>query len=126
MTILYIHVHELTHANSSSISFCKATTTKMFLGGLTEIEAATPEIQEIVDEVKPQYEEKTNEKYEQFQAVSYKQQIVEGRVYYVKVALGNERYSHLKIYRYLPHRNKPLELLKFQTGKTKDDEVTSF
>ncbi|XP_043854175.1 leukocyte cysteine proteinase inhibitor 1-like [Dromiciops gliroides] len=98
----------------------------MMTGGLSETKAATPEIQKIVDEVKPQYEEKSNEKFEQFEAVSYKSQVVAGVIYYVKVALGKERYSHLKIFQPLPHTNEPLELLDFQTGKTKDDEVTYF
>ncbi|XP_043854722.1 cystatin-A1-like [Dromiciops gliroides] len=105
------------------MSSCEATTDEMMLGGLSETKAATPEIQEIVDKVKSQYEKKSNEKCEQFEAVSYKSQVVSGYIYYVKVALGKERYSHLKILEPLPHTNEPLELLDFQTGKTKDDEL---
>ncbi|XP_043849441.1 cystatin-A-like [Dromiciops gliroides] len=123
MTILYIHVHELTHANSSSMSSFKETTAVMKVGGFSETRTATPEIQEIVDKVKPQYEKKSNEKCEQFEAVSYKSQVVSGYIYRVKVALGKERYSHLKILEAFPRRNEPFELLDFQTGKTKDDEL---
>ena len=37
--------------------------------------------------VKPQLEEKTNEKYEEFTAIEYKTQVVAGINYYIKVRL---------------------------------------
>ncbi|XP_027700945.1 cystatin-A1-like [Vombatus ursinus] len=98
----------------------------MMPGGLDETQPATPEIQKIVDEVKPQLEKKCNEKYDCFNAVNYRRQVVAGTVYYIKVHVGGERYVHLKIYEPLPHENKPLELSAYQTGKTKDDEVAFF
>ncbi|KAM9038234.1 cystatin-A [Sarcophilus harrisii] len=101
-------------------------TSKMMTGGLSEAKSATPEIQELVDEIKPTFEGKNNKKYEEFKAVSYKSQVVAGVMYYVKVCLGNDEYAHLKIYRPLPHTEKPIELVDFQMGKTEDDEVTYF
>ncbi|XP_061049143.1 cystatin-A isoform X2 [Eubalaena glacialis] len=56
----------------------------MIPGGLTEAKPATPEIQEIANTVKPQLEEKTNETYEEFEAVEYKTQVVSGMNYYIK------------------------------------------
>ncbi|XP_072469918.1 cystatin-A1-like [Notamacropus eugenii] len=98
----------------------------MMTGGLSETKPATRETQEIVDEVKSQFEEKSNEKYEHFEAVEYKSQVVAGIVYYVKVNLGNDRYAHLKMFKPLPHTHEPTKLMDYQTGKTKDDEVNYF
>ncbi|XP_074070748.1 cystatin-A5-like [Macrotis lagotis] len=95
-------------------------------GGLSEAKPATPEIQKIVDEVKPKFEEKINGKCEMFKAVSFKSQVVAGFMYYVKVFMGNDQYAHLKIVEPIPQKNEPIKLLDFQTGKTKDDEVTYF
>uniref|UniRef100_A0A8C3YV69 Cystatin domain-containing protein n=1 Tax=Catagonus wagneri TaxID=51154 RepID=A0A8C3YV69_9CETA len=57
----------------------------MIPGGLTETKPATPEIQEIANTVKPQLEAKTNQTYEEFEAVEYKTQVVAGINYYIKV-----------------------------------------
>ncbi|XP_036598948.1 leukocyte cysteine proteinase inhibitor 1-like [Trichosurus vulpecula] len=98
----------------------------MSFGGLSETRPATPEIQKIVDEIKPQLEKKTNEKYDCFETVNYRSQVVAGSVYYVKVHTGCNQYVHLKIYEPLPHTNEPIELSDYQTGKTKEDEVNYF
>ncbi|XP_006869415.1 PREDICTED: cystatin-A [Chrysochloris asiatica] len=98
----------------------------MIPGGLTEAKPATPEIQKMVDEVKPQVEEQTNETYEKFEAVIYKTQVVAGVNYFVKVQVGDEKYVHLKIFKSLPGGNQHLELSDVQTDKCKDDELVGF
>ncbi|XP_032123590.1 cystatin-A [Sapajus apella] len=98
----------------------------MIPGGLSEAKAATPEIQEIVDKVKPQLEEKTNEKYEKLEAVEYKTQVVAGINYYIKVRAGDNCYIHLKVFKSLPGQNEDLVLSGYQTDKSKDDELTGF
>uniref|UniRef100_A0A673STL0 Cystatin A n=1 Tax=Suricata suricatta TaxID=37032 RepID=A0A673STL0_SURSU len=57
----------------------------MIPGGLSEAKPATPEVQEIADEVRPQLEEKTNETYQKFEVIEYKTQVVAGINYYIKV-----------------------------------------
>ncbi|XP_002758786.1 cystatin-A [Callithrix jacchus] len=98
----------------------------MIPGGLSEAKPATPEIQEIVDKVKPQLEEETNEKYEKLEAVEYKTQVVAGTNYYIKVQAGDNRYMHLKVFKSLPGQNENLVLSGYQTDKSKDDELTGF
>ncbi|XP_047420715.1 cystatin-A [Sciurus carolinensis] len=98
----------------------------MIPGGLTEAKPATPEIQEIANEVKPQLEEKTNRTYEQFEAVEYKTQVVAGINYYIKIRVGDDSYIHLKIFKGLPGQNEELVLTGYQTDKSKDDELTGF
>ncbi|XP_074070747.1 cystatin-A-like [Macrotis lagotis] len=92
------------------------------LGGLSDAKPATPEIQKIVDEVKPSFEEKINKKCNTFEAVSYKTQVVAGTMYYIKVFMGHDQYAHLEIIEPL-QANESRKLLNFHTGKTKDDEL---
>ncbi|KAM9225842.1 cystatin-A [Dugong dugon] len=98
----------------------------MIPGGLTEVKPATPEIQEIAIEVKPQLEEQTNRTYEEFEAVEYKTQVVAGLNYFIKVQIGDNTYIHLKIFKSLPGENQSLTLIGYQTGKSKHDELKSF
>ncbi|KAL1788293.1 cystatin-A [Sigmodon hispidus] len=98
----------------------------MMPGGLTEARSATPEIQEIADKVRPQLEEKTNEKYEKFEAIQYKTQVVAGINYFIKVKVGNCSFIHLKVFEGLNRQNDGLELIGYQTNKSKDDELTYF
>ncbi|NP_001009177.1 stefin A3-like 1 precursor [Rattus norvegicus] len=70
--------------------------------------------------VKPLLEEKTNEKYEKFQAVDYKVQVVAGKNYFIKMDVG-----HIKVFQGLSGEDD-LELSGYHTNKTKNDELTSF
>ncbi|XP_052014888.1 stefin-3-like [Apodemus sylvaticus] len=94
-------------------------------GGLSETRPATPEIQEIVDKVRPQLEEKTNHKYEKFKAVEYKSQVVAGQNYFIKIDLGCSHFLHMKVYCGLSGEDD-LELQGYQTNKTKNEELTYF
>uniref|UniRef100_UPI0037E8F6B8 leukocyte cysteine proteinase inhibitor 1-like n=1 Tax=Semicossyphus pulcher TaxID=241346 RepID=UPI0037E8F6B8 len=70
----------------------------MNIGGYTETKNATKEIQTICDQVKPQVEEKTGEKYEVFTALQYRSQLVNGTNYLIKVHVGGSSYLLLKVY----------------------------
>ncbi|XP_006884298.1 PREDICTED: cystatin-A [Elephantulus edwardii] len=100
----------------------------MMPGGLTEAKPATREIQEMVEQVKPQLEEQTNETYEEFEAEEYKTQVVAGVNYFVKIRVGDNTYIHVKIFKSLPgqDRSQSLTLTGFQTGKSRDDELVGF
>ncbi|XP_034371301.1 cystatin-A-like [Arvicanthis niloticus] len=97
----------------------------MIPGGLSEARSATPEVQEIADQVKPQLEEETNEKYEQFKAVEYKTQVVAGINYFIKINVGGGRFTHIKVFKDLSGEDH-FELTGYQTNKTKNDELTYF
>ncbi|XP_006162422.1 cystatin-A [Tupaia chinensis] len=98
----------------------------MMPGGLSEVKPATPEIQEMINKVKSQIEEETNEKFEEFEAEEYKTQVVAGINYFVKIKVGGSRYIHAKIFKGLPGQNEELVLCGVQTNKAKDDELTGF
>uniref|UniRef100_A0A8C3EZ36 Uncharacterized protein n=1 Tax=Chrysemys picta bellii TaxID=8478 RepID=A0A8C3EZ36_CHRPI len=43
-----------------------------------------------------------------------------------QVHVGNEEFLHLRVFKSLPHENKPLSLSSYQSSKTKHDELTYF
>ncbi|XP_003464211.2 cystatin-A [Cavia porcellus] len=99
----------------------------MMPGGLSEARPATREIQEMADKVKPQLEEKTNESYEEFIAILYKSQVVAGINYFIKIQIGGQVCVHIKVFKPLPGQNEDaLQLSGYQTGKSKDDDLTYF
>lgn len=59
----------------------------MMPGGLSETKPATPEVQDIVNEVKPQFESRENRTYGIFKAIVYKTQVVAGTNYFIKVCI---------------------------------------
>ncbi|KFP70579.1 PREDICTED: cystatin-A [Acanthisitta chloris] len=98
----------------------------MMTGGLSDAEAATPEVQQIVSQVKPQFESKENKNCAMFKAIEYKTQLVAGVNYFIKVQVSDTDYVHLKVFQSLPHENQGPSLVAFQTGKTRDDPLTYF
>ncbi|XP_065275676.1 cystatin-B-like [Emys orbicularis] len=100
----------------------------MIAGGLTETKPATPEIQEIADQVKPQLEGKENKTYPVYVALKYKTQVVAGINYFIKVSISksNDECVHLRVFQSLPHENKGPSLNSYETGKTKNDPLEPF
>ncbi|XP_070791421.1 cystatin-B-like isoform X1 [Pituophis catenifer annectens] len=116
----------------------------MSCGGLSEPKAATAETQQITREercqaaccgenrrrkeylIKSQLEEKESRNFDTFDAVSYKTQVVAGINYFIKIHVGNDEYFHVRVYKRLPHENKPMELTNYQSKKEKHDDLTYF
>ncbi|KAK2528298.1 cystatin-B [Columba livia] len=98
----------------------------MLCGGASAVRAATPETQQIAEEVKPQLEEKEGKTFDVFTAVEFKTQVVAGTNYFIKVHVGNDEFMHLRVFKSLPHENKPLSLHSYQSSKTKHDELAFF
>ncbi|XP_005146690.2 cystatin-B [Melopsittacus undulatus] len=98
----------------------------MLCGGTSAVRPATGETQQIVDEVKSQLEEKEGKTFDVFTAVEFKTQVVAGTNYFIKVHVGNDEFMHLRVFRSLPHENKPLSLHSYQSSKTKHDELSFF
>ncbi|XP_059576308.1 cystatin-B-like [Alligator mississippiensis] len=98
----------------------------MMLGGLSSTKPATPEVQKIADQVKPQLEGKENKTYQCFTATEYKSQVVAGTNYFIKVQVGENDYVHLRVFVSLPHTNEGITFTSYQTGKTGGDPLTYF
>ncbi|XP_027740996.1 cystatin-B-like [Empidonax traillii] len=98
----------------------------MMTGGLSDTKEATPEIQHIVNQVKPQFESKENRSCAMFTAIVFKTQVVAGINYFIKVQVSDTEYVHLRVFQSLPHENQGPSLVSFQTGKTRNDPLTYF
>ncbi|XP_072470929.1 cystatin-B [Notamacropus eugenii] len=98
----------------------------MMCGGVTAAQPATAETQRMADEVKAQLEEKENRKFPVFKTVEFKSQVVAGMNYFIKVHVGEEEFIHMRVFKSLPHENKPLVLSSYQTNKAKNDELVYF
>ncbi|XP_069722511.1 uncharacterized protein [Phaenicophaeus curvirostris] len=84
---------------------------------------ATPEIQEIANKVKPQFEQHSRRTYPTFFAVLYRSQAVVGTNYLIKVEVADGDYVHLLVFQAPPERKQGPELVQYWTGKTRDDPL---
>ncbi|XP_055013555.1 uncharacterized protein LOC129410137 [Boleophthalmus pectinirostris] len=78
---------------------------ELIVGGIGESQPADPGVQAICDSVKRDVEEKRGEKYETFEAISYRTQTVAGYNYFVKVHIGQNKHLELVVFVGLPHTN---------------------
>ncbi|XP_074839696.1 cystatin-A-like [Carettochelys insculpta] len=97
----------------------------MMPGGFSDVEPATPEVQAIADQVKPELEEKENTTYEVFEALEYRMQVVAGINYLIKVSISEteDQCVHLMVYVALPPENQEPSLTAYQLDKTKTDPL---
>jgi cystatin-A/B len=72
-------------------------------GGFKTAAPATPDIQAILDGVKGAVEERLGTTLPVFVAHTYSTQVVAGINYLVKVAVGDDKYIHVKVNKPLPH-----------------------
>ncbi|XP_078112123.1 uncharacterized protein LOC144521449 [Sander vitreus] len=88
-------------------------------------EPANEEIQEICDQVKPQVEKNTGNKYEEFMANEYRRQYgADGINYLIKVHVGEEDdYIHLDVFRNLGGK---VSLTNVQAHQTKHSPLEPF
>lgn len=94
------------------------------VGGLSEVQKSDEKINNLVNNVKKEFENKTYVT-ELFQADTYKSQIVNGVNYFVKVKTDKE-YVHIRIHEALPHEQSKVTYDKHQLEKKKEDEITYF
>ena len=71
----------------------------MQVGGHSALKEVTPDIQEIIDKLKPTIQDKTGKTYTTFQGVGYTTQVVNGLNYKFKVKVGDDDYVHVSAHR---------------------------
>ncbi|XP_001491190.3 cystatin-B [Equus caballus] len=98
----------------------------MMCGAPSATQPATAETQAIADQVKSQLEEKENKKFPIFKAVEFRSQVVAGTNHFIKVQVGDDDFVHIRVFKSLPHENKPLALSSYQTNKARHDELSYF
>ncbi|XP_040566030.1 cystatin-A [Lepeophtheirus salmonis] len=95
----------------------------MMVGGIGVLEQATPEVQEIIDGLKPKIEEKIGKSVDKLTLISFKTQVVAGRNYFAKVKAGDNDHIHVRIYHDLSNTKT---LTSVQTEKSHEDEIEYF
>ncbi|XP_065065315.1 cystatin-A-like [Rhopilema esculentum] len=95
-------------------------------GGFGPVTAADEKTQKLINAVKPQVEEKLGKDFQVYKAVTYREQVVAGSNYLVKVNVGNGDYIHLLIFEDLPCSGSKIVLTGIEVGKTPDDDLSPF
>ncbi|XP_040023673.2 cystatin-B-like [Gasterosteus aculeatus] len=95
-------------------------------GGWSEPQEATEETQKICDQVKDQVEKITDQKHQVYKAVLYREQIVAGQNFLIKVFAGEDDYLHLFVFRALPCDGGRIELNGVEQHRTKGDPLEPF
>uniref|UniRef100_A0A3Q3AA75 Cystatin-B n=1 Tax=Kryptolebias marmoratus TaxID=37003 RepID=A0A3Q3AA75_KRYMA len=90
------------------------------VGGWSETNPATEEIQKICDQVKVQVEERTGNTFKEFKVIVYRSQVVKGMNYLMKVRVGENQYFHIQVYVSL---SKNVQLTGLQENHTKEDPL---
>ncbi|XP_042254836.1 cystatin-B-like isoform X2 [Thunnus maccoyii] len=96
------------------------------LGGYGPTLDATKEIQKLCDQVKPEVEKETGKNFKEYVAVKYREQIVAGANFLIKVHVGGVQYIHLSVSEALPCNGGAVELNGVQENHTKDDPLVPF
>ncbi|XP_073344629.1 cystatin-B-like [Pagrus major] len=93
------------------------------VGGHSDVCEATDEIQKICDQVKDETFSFTNEKYKEFRATKYKQQVVAGKNFLIKVHVGGDNYIHMSVFQGLPCYGGRVQLTGVEKDKKADDPL---
>ncbi|XP_044195636.1 cystatin-B-like [Thunnus albacares] len=94
-------------------------------GGYGPTLDATKEIQKLCDQVL-KVEKKTGKNFKEYVAVKYREQIVAGTNFLIKVHVGGVQYIHLSVFEALPCNGGAVELNGVQDDHTKDDPLVPF
>jgi len=78
--------------------------------------------------VKTQAEAKAGQTFDQFQAITYREQVVAGMNYLIKVCVGSTdtSYVHMLVYQSLPNPVSTLKVTAIKTGMKKIDPLVPF
>ncbi|XP_035981508.1 cystatin-A5-like [Fundulus heteroclitus] len=101
-------------------------------GGWSETIPATDKIQGICSVMKSNVEDITKTSYWKFGAIIYREQIVEGKNYLIRVDIGEEKMIDLMVYEPLPQRTPKgfwkieFELMGIKQNRTQDDPFEPF
>ncbi|XP_071541644.1 cystatin-A-like [Panulirus ornatus] len=95
----------------------------MMTGGLTAEKPPSDKVEQLLQTVKGQVEEKLGRAIGQFKLVSYKTQVVAGINYFAKMDIGEEELLHVRVYQNLKQN---LSLDGIQHPKGREEEIEYF
>ncbi|KAK0146958.1 Cystatin-B [Merluccius polli] len=96
------------------------------IGGLSDAMMADDETRNICKTVKQAIQLKTARNYVNFDAITYRSQLVAGTNYFIKVNVGGSDYIHLRVWKKLPCNGGENILDGVQEGKTLVDPIEYF
>jgi len=92
-------------------------------GGLGEVKQVDDDCREVLTKVKAGCEEKAGKKFDVFEPVHYKTQLVNGINFFIKVKVGEEDYIHTRAHKAFQGE---VTLWGIQQDKKLEDEVQHF
>ncbi|KAL5457230.1 hypothetical protein EMCRGX_G034475 [Ephydatia muelleri] len=92
-------------------------------GGTTDPQEATPEIQQLADQLKGDLELRIKKTFHHYVAETYATQVVAGLNYFIKVSVDNHEYIHLRVFKGL---DQQILLHSYQDGKSAMDPLVYF
>ena len=95
----------------------------MMCGGFGNVNNADESVQQLANSVRDKVEERLNAKFNTYDVVSYKTQVVAGTNYKVKIHIGNESYVHIKIFVGLYSNGGSTELTQAEGNMTIDSQL---
>ncbi|XP_069491913.1 cystatin-B-like [Ambystoma mexicanum] len=98
----------------------------MLCGGTGPSQAATPEVQEMCNQLKADMEKSCGKSFTVFEVIEVRSQVVAGTNYFIKIRCGDEEFVHARVFKPLPHTNQPPQLHSCQAPKSKHDELAYF
>ncbi|XP_046858164.1 cystatin-B-like [Xenia sp. Carnegie-2017] len=111
----------------SIVSFVTANTSRhRRFGGYGPVEPAGAKIQQLINQVRSDAENKAGEEFSVYVAEKYRKQIVSGTNYLIKVYVGGGKYAHLLVFKPLPYTKKPPVLNGIQLNKKNNDPLETF
>ena len=93
------------------------------VGGWNETSELPEDVYNLVVSLKEGVEGHAQATFEIFHPVKYRQQVVAGMNYWVKVQVGESTFIHVKIFKPLPHTGQPPQVSEVHSGKSADDEL---
>jgi len=94
---------------------------KRRLGGYTETLYATPDIQEMAEQVRKEIEGLFTTQFQVYNVVYYRTQLVAGMNYLMKIQVDNNQYIHVRIFKPLAVYKHPLQLTKVSRAELEDE-----
>lgn len=97
-------------------------------GGLTVVHTADDTVQEIVDNLFVDIVRDIPKEVDKLTATHYRTQLVAGTNFFIKARVGSvdsEEFVHVRVFRPLPHTEKPPEVVKVSYPHTEEEVITS-
>lgn len=90
-------------------------------GAHSDVKLATPQVQEIADQVKTNLEENVGKgPFERYQLLEFRRQVVAGMNYTFKIQISSSECVHAKVFQPLPHEQRDPVVQKYALHSLSD------